>query len=90
MKNFIAYLLILWRYFVLRRVCDVSIQKSIDSFLQEFKQYLSQQKITITSAAKFIEVTRAHLSKVIHGKASPSIELLEKMESFIRGDFNDY
>lgn len=68
----------------------MSIQKSIDSFLQEFKQYLYQQKITITSAAKSIEITRAHLSKVIHGKASPSIELLEKMESFIKGDFNDY
>ena len=67
----------------------MSIQKSIDSFLQEFKQYLSQQKITITSAAKSIEITRAHLSKVIHGKTSPSVELLEKMESFIRGDFNE-
>ena len=67
----------------------MSIQKSIDSFLQEFKQYLSQQKITITFAAKSIGITRAHLSKVIHGKASPSIELLEKMEKFIRSEFND-
>lgn len=67
----------------------MSIQKSIDSFLQEFKQYLSQQKITITSAAEYIGVTRAHLSKVIHGRTSPSVELLEKMEKFIRGEFND-
>lgn len=67
----------------------MSIQKSIDIFLQRFKQYLAQQKITITSAAESIGVTRAHLSKVIHGKASPSVELLEKMEKFW-GDFNDY
>ena len=89
MKNFIAYLLILWRYFILRRVCDVSIQKSIDSFLEEFSQYLTRQRITITSAAADIGITRAHLSKVIHGKTSPSVELLAKMEKFIRGEFND-
>lgn len=68
----------------------MSIQNSIDSFLQKFSQYLSQQRITVTSAAENIGVTRAHLSKVIHRKTSPSVELLAKMENFIRGDFSDY
>lgn len=63
----------------------MSIQNSIDSFLQEFNQYLAQQGITITSAAADIGITRAHLSKVIHGRTSPSVELLAKMENFIKG-----
>jgi transcriptional regulator with XRE-family HTH domain len=66
-------------------VCDVSIQNSIDSFLQEFSNYLTQQGITVTSAAADIGITRAHLSKVIHGKTSPSVELLARMENFIKG-----
>lgn len=90
MKNFMGYLLILWRYFVLSEVCDVSIQNSIDSFLQEFSNYLIQQGITITSAAADIGITRAHLSKVIHGKTSPSVELLGKIENFMRSEFNGY
>ena len=63
----------------------MSIQNSIDSSLQEFNQYLIQQGVTITSAAADIGVTRAHLSKVIHGRTSPSVELLAKMENFIKG-----
>ena len=63
----------------------MSIQNSIDSFLQDFSKYLAQQGITITSAAEKIGITRAHLSKVIHGKTSPSVELLSKMEKFIKG-----
>ena len=68
----------------------MSIQNSIDFFLQEFSQYLTQQGITVTSAAESIGVTRAHLSKVIHGKTSPSVELLGKIENFMRSEFNDY
>jgi transcriptional regulator with XRE-family HTH domain len=65
-------------------VCDVSIQNSIDSFLNEFESFLSKQKITVTSAAEEIGITRSHLSKVIHKRTSPSVELLEKMDSFLK------
>lgn len=62
----------------------MSIQNSIDSFLNNFELFLIQQKITITSAAEDIGITRSHLSKVIHKKTSPSVELLEKMENFMK------
>ena len=65
-------------------MCDVSIQNSIDSFLNEFELFLTKQKITITAAAEEIGITRSHLSKVIHGRTSPSIELLEKMDNFMK------
>lgn len=62
----------------------MSIQIAIDSFLSKFIIYLREQGITITEAANQIGITRSHLSKVIHQKTSPSIELLEKMDSFMR------
>ncbi len=67
----------------------MSIQNSIGSFLSNFELFLIKQKITITSAAEDIGITRSHLSKVIHKKTSPSVELLEKMENFMKqGDKN--
>ena len=62
----------------------MSIQNSIDSFLNEFESFLSKQKITVTAAAEAIGITRSHLSKVIHKRTSPSVELLEKMDSFLK------
>lgn len=62
----------------------MNIQIAIDSFLSQFIIYLQEQGITITEAANQIGITRSHLSKVIHQKTSPSIELLEKMNSFMR------
>lgn len=62
----------------------MSIQNSIDSFLNEFESFLSKQKITVTAAAEEIGITRSHLSKVIHKRTSPSVELLEKMDSFLK------
>ena len=62
----------------------MSIHFTIDSFLSQFIIYLREQGITVTEAANQIGITRSHLSKVIHQKTSPSIELLEKMETFMR------
>lgn len=62
----------------------MSIHFTIDSFLSQFIVYLREQGVTITEAANQIGITRSHLSKVIHQKTSPSIELLEKMETFMR------
>lgn len=62
----------------------MSIHFTIDSFLSQFIVYLREQDITVTEAANQIGITRSHLSKVIHQKTSPSIELLEKMDSFMR------
>lgn len=62
----------------------MSIHFTIDSFLSQFIVYLREQGITVTEAANQIGITRSHLSKVIHQKTSPSIELLEKMETFMR------
>ena len=85
MKNFIEYLLhSMKNFYFIGGVCDVSIQNSIDSFLNEFELFLSKQKITVTAAAEEIGVTRSHLSKVIHKRTSPSVELLEKMDSFLK------
>ena len=62
----------------------MSIQNSIDSFLNEFELFLIKQKITVTAAAESIGVTRSHLSKVIHKRTAPSVELLEKMDNFLK------
>ena len=62
----------------------MSIHFTIDSFLSQFIIYLRERGITVTEAANQIGITRSHLSKVIHQKTSPSIELLEKMETFMR------
>ena len=62
----------------------MSIHFTIDSFLSQFIVYLREQGVTITEAANQIGITRSHLSKVIHQKTAPSIELLEKMETFMR------
>lgn len=62
----------------------MSIHFTIDSFLSQFIVYLRERGITVTEAANQIGITRSHLSKVIHQKTSPSIELLEKMETFMR------
>ena len=62
----------------------MSIHFTIDSFLSQFIVYLRERDITVTEAANQIGITRSHLSKVIHQKTSPSIELLEKMETFMR------
>ena len=61
----------------------MSIHFTIDSFLSQFIVYLREQGITVTEAANQIGITRSHLSKVIHQKTSPSIELLEKMETSV-------
>ena len=62
----------------------MSIHFTIDSFLSQFIVYLRERGITVTEAANQIGITRSHLSKVIHQKTSPSIELLERMETFMR------
>lgn len=62
----------------------MNIHFTIDSFLSQFIVYLRERGITVTEAANQIGITRSHLSKVIHQKTSPSIELLKRMETFMR------
>ena len=57
------------------------IQKIIDDFIQ----YMEIHHLTQGQAAELVNISRPHLNKVIHGKETPSMALLMRMEEVMEG-----
>jgi transcriptional regulator with XRE-family HTH domain len=48
--------------------------------------YLRRQKLSVTDFGKILNYSRAHLSKVVHGRQRPSKKLAEAIERITNGE----
>ena len=55
----------------------------IQEIIDKFSLFLYNNQITQEEAAKQIECSQEHLSRVLRGKKTPSIKLLMKMERYM-------
>lgn len=55
----------------------------IQEIIDKFNLFLYNNNITQEEAAKVIECSQEHLSRVLRGKKSPSVKLLMKMEKYM-------
>lgn len=46
----------------------------------DFEKWRANQGITQQQAAEQLNITRSHLNKVLNGRTSPSIQLIQKLE----------
>lgn len=56
----------------------------IQEIIEKYKQFVYNQRWTITKAAEKIGCHRTHLSKIFHGHYVPSAALLDKMEKVMK------
>ena len=58
----------------------------IQEIINKFKEYIYNNQMTQSDAAKKLECSQEHLNRILHGKKSPSIKLLMKMEEVMQND----
>lgn len=52
----------------------------------DLREYLFRKRISVTDFGKMLNYSRAHLSKIIHGKQLPSRKLAEAIEKATHGE----
>lgn len=52
----------------------------------DLREYLFRQRLSVTEFGKIINYSRAHISKVVHGKQQPSKRLAEAIEKATHGE----
>ena len=52
----------------------------------DLREYLFRKKISVTDFGKIVNYSRAHISKIIHGKQQPSKKLAEAIEKATNGE----
>ena len=57
----------------------------IEQIIFEFKLYIEVKGWTQVYAAELLDISQAHLSRVLNGKRIPSMTLLHKMEKVMEG-----
>lgn len=55
----------------------------IEEIINNFILFLEKEEMTQEYAAKLLSITQEHLSRIIHGKRTPSIALLIRMEKLM-------
>lgn len=55
----------------------------IEQIILQFKEYVRTHGMTQADAAKRLEITQEHLSRVFNNKRTPSMTLLRKMEKMM-------
>lgn len=55
----------------------------IQEIIDKFNLFLYNKQISQEDAAKAIECSQEHLSRILRGKRTPSIKLLMKMEHYM-------
>lgn len=57
--------------------------QNVKTICNNFFIWINTHNRTQQEIAEELGVTRSHLNKVLHGKANPSIQLLEKIEQLM-------
>lgn len=52
----------------------------IDEIIEKYIRFMQKYYETQTAAALDLNISRAHLNKIIHRKDNPSLTLLQRME----------
>lgn len=55
----------------------------IEEIIKQFIIFLEKEHLTQEFAAKKLSITQEHLSRIIHGKRTPSTSLLIRMEKLM-------
>lgn len=56
----------------------------IDEIIDKYIRFIRQTYSTQTEAADELNISRSHLSKIIHKKDNPSLTLLQRMERVMK------
>lgn len=56
----------------------------IETIINNFKNYIQRKRLTQIEAAEILNISQAHMSRIINGKRVPSMTLLKRMEEVMR------
>ena len=84
MGKYITYSMRIGNGFFYLSICQKSQGDTmIEKIIEQFRLFLLNNQITQESAAKQLSITQEHLSRIIHGKRTPSTALLIRMEKYM-------